>query len=244
MAEVVTVPIVGKVKQSWLYIGGALVAGIVGYAWWTRATLVEDETVGVELPATDYMPPTVVDSGISVGGAAQGEPIARTNVEWRSMAQEQGEALGFTQTVMQSAIGKYLGKSHLNPTETAAILSVVAILGQPPTGGPYSVLSEPFPEPSPSAASVPATPTGLSFVGATGGYAHLVWNPVAGADRYLIRGQAVDAAGTPIGAGGPPWPETQPSHQAKLASPGRWLYEVRSQNAAGVSPPATVTFNT
>jgi hypothetical protein len=186
MAEVITVPVLGKVKQSWLYAGGAAVAGIVGYAWWSGAGTGEDEeTFDVELPATDYEPPTVLDSGLSVGGAAQGEPIARTNVEWRSMAAEQGAALGFSDAVLNSALTKYLGKDRLNVTEAAAMAAIVAILGQPPSGGPYPILAE-LPTPAPSA--LPAPVLTARYLGpgstATNAKMRVSWPPVTGAVSY------------------------------------------------------------
>lgn len=151
MAEVVKVPLIGGVKKPWLYAGGAAVAGIAGYAWWTRGAIVEEEGFDVELPADEFEPPTVVDSGISVGGGASvGEPIARTNVEWRQMAAEQAAALGFSDAVINSGLTKYLAKQRLTATEATMMAAIVAILGQPPSGGPYSILQEsPAPPPPP-----------------------------------------------------------------------------------------------
>jgi hypothetical protein len=186
MAEVVTVPVLGKVKQSWLYAGGAAVAGIVGYAWWSGAGQGEDEVLEVELPATDYEPPTVVDSGISVGGGLpQGEPIARTNVEWASMAREQGDALGFDVAVVNSALTKYLGKDRLTVTEAAAIAAIVAILGQPPTGGPYSILNAPVTPPPPHVGMSAPILTRSAPIYRNGAWEYTIaWAPVPGATRY------------------------------------------------------------
>jgi len=249
MADVVKVPVIGNVKTPWLYAGGAAVVGIAAYAWWTRAGITETEDFAVELPATEFEPPTVVDSGINVGGAGgQGEPIARTNVEWRNMAQAEGEALGFSQVVMQSALTKYLGKDRLGATEAAAMSAVVAILGQPPTGGPYSIMLSPIEPPPPHApAGVPGTVTGLAYVGPVigkPGFHQLVWNRVDGADRYLVTGQTLNAAGQPSGGSGPAWPEESNSHQAHIPSNTNFRFEVRAQNASGTGPPGVVTFRT
>jgi hypothetical protein len=163
MAEVVKVPVVGKVKKPVLYAGGAAVAGIVGYAWWTRGALVADESLDVEFPATDFEAPTVVDSGISVGGGPiTGEPIARTNVEWVTMAREQAAGFGASEALTNSAISKYLGKARLTVAEVALISAIVAVLGQPPTGGPYSILpadvTPPPPHTDPPTPPPPTTP--------------------------------------------------------------------------------------
>jgi len=238
MAEVVTVPIVGKVKQSWLYVGGALVAGVVGYAWWTRASVVEDTTVGVELPATEYEPPTVVDSGISVGGASQGEPIARTNVEWRSMAQEQGEALGFERTTMQSAISKFLGKGQLSAVEAAAISAVVAILGQPPTGGPYPISLAPVTPPSTTPTpTAPGAVTGLRYAGRQGpNHSRIDWAATPGATGYIVQYKGP-------GGDGPPWPEVGTHHDAYLAAGVTYDYDVWAVNATGQGPKSRIRFH-
>jgi hypothetical protein len=238
MAEVVKVPVLGKVKQSWLYAGGAAVAGIVGYAWWSGAGQGdEDETFDVELPATDYEPPTVVDSGISVGAAAQGEPIARTNVEWASMAREQLDALGFSVTVVNSALTKYLGKERLNVTESAAIAAVVAILGQPPTGGPYSILNE---SPAPPAPSALPAPTNLRavYVGpgstATNAKMRVSWTPVDGAVSYVfyhVGGSTGTISNTTFDTIAP-------------RSPGSTRWEIQARGAQGqLGSKASITFS-
>jgi hypothetical protein len=256
MAEVVKVPIVGNVKTPYVYAAGAAVLGIAGYAWMTRRP-VEEEGFAVELPVDEYAPPNIVDSGISVGGQAVGEPIARTNVEWRNMAQAEGEALGFTQAVMQSALTKYLGKGRLNATEAAAMAAVVAILGQPPTGGPYNILLEPFtppptqpppteppptqppptqPPPSapppPPAPSVPTTvgPIGLLPLGA-GHYAVAI-PPTPGATQYRLRWETSNEASgwAPAHAGGQEylWLFGYPEIQCAV--------RVQAANAAGWDP--------
>jgi hypothetical protein len=237
MAEVIKVPVLGKVKQSWLYAGGAAVAGIVGYAWWSGAgTGEDDETFDVELPATDYEPPTVVDSGLSIGAAAQGEPIARTNVEWASMAREQLDALGFSVTVVNSALTKYLGKERLNVTEAAAISAVVAILGQPPTGGPYSILNEAV-TPAPSALAPPSNLRAV-YVGpgsaASNAKMRVSWNPVEGAVSYQfhhVGGSSGTISNTTFDTIAP-------------RAPGSTTWEIQARGAQGqLGSKASVTFS-
>lgn len=221
MAEVVKVPIIGNVKTPWLYAGGAAIAGIVGYAWWSRGTAAaEEEGFAVELPVDEFTPPTIIDSGISVGGRDEAEPIARTNIEWRNMAQAEGEALGFSQSLVQSALTKYLGKARLSVSEAACMSAIVAILGQPPTGGPYSIALEPItppppheeppptqppptqppptqPPPSqPPAQGPPPTPTGFAATGAKGGV-FLSWYASPGATGYEVIRMTASGNDTP-----------------------------------------------
>jgi hypothetical protein len=188
MAEVVKVPVVGNVKKPWLYAGAAASAGIVGYAWWTRGALVEDETTDIELPESEYEPPTVVDSGISVGQPQQGEPIARTNVEWATMAREQGAAFGASDALINSALSKYLGKDRLSVAEAALVAAIVAVLGEPPTGRPFPILPAPVEPP-------PSHPTGMQApvltrtmpVYRNGAYEYTIsWLPIPGAVRYYF----------------------------------------------------------
>jgi hypothetical protein len=187
MAEVVKVPVVGKVKKPVLYAGGAAVAGIVGYAWWTRGALVEDEMLDVEFPATDFEAPNVLDSGISVGGGGpMGEPIARTNVEWVTMAREQAAGFGATDALANSAISKYLAKQRLTVAEAALIAAIVAVLGQPPTGGPYSILPESVaPPPTDHVGMAAPVLTRTAPVWRNGAWEYVIsWAPIPGATSY------------------------------------------------------------
>jgi hypothetical protein len=238
MVEVVKVPVVGKVPKPALYAGGAAVAGIVGYAWWTRGALIEDETTDVELPATDFEPPTVVDSGISVGGAAAAEPIARTNVEWRSMAAEQAAALGFADAVINSGLTKYLAKERLGATELLMVSAVVAILGQPPTGGPYPIIAAPV-APTPTATK-PAAPSAVNVRRINRTQVIVSWTPVVGATRYEVRTERAPAQYGP-------WNSTglrTSSVPITLHFRTRYAWSVRAVNAAGTGPArrsATIT---
>jgi hypothetical protein len=133
MAAVVKIPVVGKVDQRLVYAGGAAVVGIVGYAYLSGAGRDEPALVGV--PETDFEPPTVVDSNIGGGGLDEPTPgLPQTNVEWLTMARETGAALGFSQTLLDAALPKYLGKQPISPTEAAAVAAIIAILGSPPSG--------------------------------------------------------------------------------------------------------------
>ncbi len=64
MADTFALPVLGPTKKEYVYAGGALVAGIVGYAYWSKrsiqnAAVADDGTV---LPSTadgtdSYIPP-------------------------------------------------------------------------------------------------------------------------------------------------------------------------------------------
>lgn len=242
MAEVVKVPVLGNVKTPWLYAGGAAVAGVVGYAWWTRGggsgTTTED--FAVELPATDYQPPTVVDSGINVGGAATGEPIARTNIEWASLAREQASALGYTQAATALALTKYFARQPLSTTESSLMRAVVQVLGQPPQGGPYTITDSgpepPAPHETTGVTGLQWEPVGKNPPGHWGlqeSYQGVIaWQPVAGATGYSVRARSGDAI-----------TESQPYHRAMALPPGSHTYYVRPVFTDGrIAEEASITF--
>lgn len=66
-----------------------------------------------------------------------------TNQEWATQAEQEIEnTFGYTSAIATSAVGKYLGQSQsLSTQEATAIQSVTAEIGQPPTGGPYRILT-------------------------------------------------------------------------------------------------------
>lgn len=112
--------------------------------------------------------PYIDETGTLSGNVANPNPIL-SNQDWASTAQQELEnTFGYAATVAQSAVRKYLGqKDGLTATEASAIQTVVAEIGNPPTGGPYRIItaSTPVP-PSSSPVSVP------NVVGQTAGTAH------------------------------------------------------------------------
>jgi hypothetical protein len=134
----ITVPGVGAVERQWVYVGGALVAGIVGYSWWTRQT---DAVPAVDQTATeneteqgevDYENPapsksTVIDltSGIT------------TSTEWTSAVTDSLSNIGYDPATVSVILGKYLSSQQLTETEAAIVRTAWAYAGKPP-GGPAS----------------------------------------------------------------------------------------------------------
>lgn len=254
MAEVVKVPIVGNVKKPLLYAGGAAVAGIVGYAWWTAGSrAAEDEGFAVELPVDEFTPPTVVDSGISVGGATPTPGIAENNLEWTNLAREVAAGLGYSTTVIASGLTKYLAKQPLTQSEASMIRAVVNILGPPPNNGPFPI-TEALPEPppphqeppptqppptqppptQPPPAGPPPTPTRFAAGGAKQSV-WLAWDPSPGATSYeVIRmtNRGNDTPWFPVG-------NTTALVLPQLVSVDtQYAYAVRAHGPGGYSAPA------
>jgi hypothetical protein len=244
---VVTVPVVGKVDQRWLYAGAAGIAGIVGYAWWSGAGQDEGDVL-LETPVTDFEPPTVVDSGISTGNITPTPGIAENNVEWLGMAQDMAASLGFATELANTALTKYLGGQSLTASEASVIRSVVVILGQPPQNGPFSIREAiPTPTTPPPTGGTGGKPAAPARVSATGGRARIraSWPAVAGATAYDVR----LVRGYPQGTGGV-WKNignrTSYGWVQRVVRKSTYTVEVRARNTAGIGPsrrsnPVTVT---
>lgn len=190
MSSVIKVPVVGNVKQEFVYAGAALIAGMVGYAWWTsRGGGAEVPAVMLPAAETDFTPPTVVDGNINVGDKPTTVPgAAQSNTEWVIQATDIGAALGYDGQALKLALQKYLGKQPLSISEAALVTAVVAVIGVPPQNGPFALTpSLPTnPNPGHDGDDLPA-PTGFNPVGISPTQIALQWNRVPGAISYEIR---------------------------------------------------------
>lgn len=161
----VTLPAIGQVDQRWLVGGGALVVGVVGFAWWHRG-VASANAAAADTSATD---PTATDAtaeGVSdgtpwpfrpIGGStidpAAGGTAPTTNETWTQEALDKMEAAGWDRQLVATAIGKFLARKPLKvPDETELIQTVLALEGHPPQGS-YSI--------------IPATPTAPDRPGGT-----------------------------------------------------------------------------
>jgi hypothetical protein len=148
MPENVKVPGIGPVKSTYVWVAGAVVVGIVGYAWLSRgraasAPVVDPGDVALGEPTV----PVVNDSNLDLT-APSNEP--RTNAEWTQRAVEFLVSGGVDGGFAQRTLGKFLGHRGLTPQEQDVVLSALAGVGAPPVGGPYPINSSPIPEPGPA----------------------------------------------------------------------------------------------
>lgn len=238
MSETVSVPKVGKVKKSYLYAAGALVVGIVGYAWWTAgshatapAPAIDPET---DVGAPDYRAPGGQSSApVAVDGL---EGVITTNDQWTRRAVELMSNIGFDAQFVAGALGKYLGRQPLTGLEKAAVQTARAMVGEPPLGGPYP-MTDALPTPSPSGPPAtpktkPASPTGAHVRwGVPPGGKHrisITWSAAKGATSYRVyRDRKV--VGT----------VTKPSFTEVLAPRSVHYYQIQSVNSAGTNFGAT-----
>jgi len=159
MADTMQLPGVGKVNKTYVYAGGAAVAGIVGYAWWTRsrrpaAPVYDVDSVG----ETDYRPPMGGGGNSSYTGQ-QPEGI-NSNIQWAQKAVALLEQSGTDLGLAGIAVTRFLARQPLSPNEERAITSIYAMLGEPPEGRPWKIIPQAQPDrlKAPDLSRYPAIP--------------------------------------------------------------------------------------
>lgn len=178
-------PGLGEVKNKNLMLGGGVVAGVVAYAYWKRrqsnaaATAASStDSSGVDPNAIDpntgvpygqeqgygsnyyegSIPNPYVDQTGQTSGTGTSTGQYANNEQWYSDAlTESTNYFGVSFTTATSGFGKYLtqSKSGLNPDEYTAVSEVVALIGPPPTGGPFQLIQAP-----PTQTQPPPPPSG------------------------------------------------------------------------------------
>lgn len=130
MAGTIDLPVIGQVPKVAVYVGGAVVATVVGVAWWQRSrqvgvTYAPDLATGSDTGSDKYANPDPHYSG-----DAGGSTIPKTDQEWAQRVLEKMTWLepGYVSTV----IGKYLAGQGLTLVEAELVRSAWALLGKPP----------------------------------------------------------------------------------------------------------------
>jgi hypothetical protein len=169
-------------------IGGAVAAGIVGYAWYKNGDS------GAPVSAVDAENPAAVDeydsplgnSGTNSTATSSGnvDPDAiNTNAKWTQAAVETLQGAGWDATAVFSALGKLLAFKTLSATEADIAQAAKAAQGEPPVGGPYPI-KEGLPVPSPS--TNPTKVTGLRVTSSGKTTIGLDWASNPGARGYKL----------------------------------------------------------
>lgn len=179
-------PGMGEVKNKNVMIGGGVVLGIVGFAYWKRhkqavtTTNADGSTSSVDPNAIDpqtgvpygqeqgyaapYYQGTISNPYVTQGSTTSGSGTTTgtytNNEQWYADAlTESTNYFGVSFNTATSGFGKYLtqSKSGLNPDEYQAVSEIVALIGQPPNGGPFKLIQAP-----PSQTNPPPPPGGGS----------------------------------------------------------------------------------
>jgi hypothetical protein len=187
MAETVKLPAVGSVDRRWVYAGGALVAGIVGYAWWTRARGAQaPEVLPEDIPQDREPPPTIV--GSEDFDDANVRAIINTNAEWYTSAVEYLVGTGgFDFTFATVTLGKFLARRELTEQEANLVQAAKGAVGEPPQGGPWPIIraTGTAPPTAPTTLVAPVLRYGVGDPRNT--YYQLSWTSISGAQRYLVK---------------------------------------------------------
>ena len=154
MADTIKVPGLGPVKATYVYVGGALVVGIVGYAWWKNSQQQPTDFVGAspdDFGVGDYDSPLGSSGGNSTGNYDSTDPEAiDSNAKWTVFAVEKMAQLGYNDTAsVTAALAKYLARKGLTEVEIGYVQAAIAVAGLPPVGGPYAITPA-LPVPTPS----------------------------------------------------------------------------------------------
>lgn len=192
MAETVQVPALGQVKRTHLYVGGALVVGIVGYAWWSRGTAAPtDVPAYTEEDVTDAVSDTpggAPGAGANDGadGSEGGWQAPRTDAEWTQQATDGLEG-SYERQAISDALGRYITRQTLPALDERIVRAAIAAYGYPP-GGRYPILTG-----TGSTPSALTEPTGLTVRSTAATSVNLAWNTVPGASGYWVYRSGSDA---------------------------------------------------
>lgn len=134
-------PVIGTVERRWVLAGAALVAGIVGYAYYKRRQSSAAAAATAIDPATGL--PYTAES-MSAGGSysnpnpgavgaatVTGTTQITTDAQWSQQVLQQLAGIIDT-TALATALGKYLAGQPLTTDESLWIRTAWALVGHPP----------------------------------------------------------------------------------------------------------------
>jgi hypothetical protein len=201
------IPGIGPVEKKWVYVGGALVAGIVGYAYWNKARVSNAESeISDYTTDPDYAMDSGVDEYVNPGGSqppvvVDENAAPTTNAEWSKQAAEYLTETGYEPLTVAAALGLFFARQPLSKLQVEIIRAAEGRLGPPPVGT-YPVTPTPdAPPPTPTPTPKLTAPTGLSAhdIGKT--TVGFLWNAVTGAryySVYLSNGKHYNTASTHV----------------------------------------------
>ncbi|TDC20620.1 hypothetical protein E1265_21355 [Streptomyces sp. 8K308] len=138
MAETMDIPGIGNVPRTYVYVGGAVVVGIVGYAWFTR-----EPEIPVEYPVDEG---DIGDGDDSYENPAPGgstvpsEPTdpellpPTTNADWFRRAVAYLESIGYEASTVSAALGRYLDRRQLTSAQADIVRQAIGAIGPVPVG--------------------------------------------------------------------------------------------------------------
>lgn len=210
MAGTIQIPGIGPTKTTYVYIGGAAVVGIVGYAYWRNRQAAATDTTdtnAVDPAALDAAnsaagDPAMADysaygdgSGYAYGGAPiyqspwngnvpspTGQPPS-TNQDWDQYAYELLTDRGVEGTAASAALGRYLAGLCLSDAQAEIIRQVPLA---PPQGTYHIQICAPAPSGGGGSVTKPAKVTGLHSTSHTKTTVSLAWSAAKDATHYRV----------------------------------------------------------
>lgn len=258
MADVADVPKVGPVDKKYLWAGGALVAGIVFYAYWKDRRAASGTTTAPDPNAIDpatglpYSAETGATAASGVGSVANASgygtgpaTVAITTDQQWAQAVEQDPGLStFDPNFLSTTLGKYLSGQALTNDEATLVRTAWAFQGQPPGREPIKLVTTGSTPGGGTTGTPPATPSGLHVISTqvTTGSVGLGWNAVAGATGYRVGVRNNSNSTNPwsyqdIGAG-------TSTTVGALHSKTNYEFTLQARNAAGLSGYPAAVFQT
>jgi hypothetical protein len=148
----VNVPMAGRVKKRYLMIPAGAALAFVAYRWYQS----RQDAASADASTSDgtYSTPDLTDYGQSTTGGqttvtgntgnvvTDGTNGLATNADWTNKAIELLTNQGYDGATVAAALGDFLAHLTLTKAEATIARAALAVAGQPPVGGPYSVKEE------------------------------------------------------------------------------------------------------
>lgn len=210
MATTMKIPGIGPVPSKYVYIGGAVIAGIAAYSYYRASQAPADEPVvdgteaatdGTELAygdayGTDYAPD---GSGYGYGGGyappyytPSNPDLARdpvTDNEWASESIEWLTDVGVDRQAASLAVSRYRLSDCLTAAQMDIVRQAVGRFGPPPQSRNLQMRSCPAgttPPPPPASGTKPGAPGSIRVVRSTRNSITVNWPTVRGATGYTM----------------------------------------------------------
>jgi hypothetical protein len=154
----VDVPGIGGVKKEWLYAGGALIVGVVGYAYFKRRASGGTVTADVGSGEGDAFQGAALPQGAydAYGNLAANNATSNPPANWTERAIDYlSTAMGYDKQTVGMAITHYLAGDTLTPAEGDLIGLARALIGPDPLNTPLKI----GPAPPATTTTTTTTPT-------------------------------------------------------------------------------------
>lgn len=191
LSGTVDIPVIGRMPKTYVALGLAVSAGIVGLAWYRHRTADDsgdaspgdyyaDLRTGSAGKDEGYVNPGGIDTG---DDEDDGDRAPRTNQEWSARVLD--KLSWYEQGYVSRVISAYLARLEVTSEEANVIREAWAQVGRPPEGDiPIRIKGTPVTPPPESPAAAPAAPR-LHHVRRTSTSLRLEWYGVSGAKTYV-----------------------------------------------------------